>query len=380
MGEPVEVHIFGGKIGESILLKLPGNLWGVVDTYTPNLANPRSNPAFRFLEDHRVSRLHFLCLTHPHLDHYKGMRHFLDHFDPDRIWIFGALTHRDLHAKVAEILRLKATSANDEEDQSESADELVRILDKIRDKVEDRSRTPRVDVRRLQLEQRLLDLNGDPPLVITSMGAPGGLTMLYERSLVSCFDGNGDFLAAKVPSVNHNLISGGLLIEYGRSRIILGGDMETDSWKEAMACFGNRGRLDSVLVKASHHGSTTGYCEGLWALMSPRKSAVAVITPYTLHSLPSPAGLSHVMDHAAFTLAASLPAVALATDWVRQTQETTYKDVSVDALLALRSLFPKAHAPTDRLEGRCSFFVSDDGSVKFEADGQAGPITKRIPA
>src|SRR6266851_162014 len=101
MIEPIEVHVFGGKKGESIALKMPGNLWGVVDNYTPVLADPRTNASLRFLESRGVNRLNFLCLTHPHTDHYRGMSYLLDRFDPDRVWLFGATTHRDLHAKVA---------------------------------------------------------------------------------------------------------------------------------------------------------------------------------------------------------------------------------------------------------------------------------------
>src|ERR1043166_5494747 len=89
--EPLEITVFGGRIGESIVVRLPGNLWGVVDNYTPALSNPSSNPALRYLEKHNVERLKFICLTHPHHDHYRGMGYLLRRFDPDHIWVFDAL-------------------------------------------------------------------------------------------------------------------------------------------------------------------------------------------------------------------------------------------------------------------------------------------------
>jgi beta-lactamase superfamily II metal-dependent hydrolase len=372
MSEPIEVHVFGAKKGESIVLKLPGNFWGVVDNYTPVYADPRSNPTLRFLESRNVSHLGFLCLTHPHHDHYRGMGHLLDRFDPDRVWLFGATTHRDLHARVAEVLRLKADTSNFAQEDAENADELVGIFDKIRQKSEDNTRTPKFEVGLLQLDQRLLRLDSDPPLTITAIAPPGTLSVLYAGSLASCFDAGSQFLAQKLPSVNHNLISGGLLIEYGRVRIALGGDMEADSWQEAMKRFDPEGRLGSALVKVSHHGSANGYCPGLWAKLSPGNSAIAVITPYTSQGLPSPDGLQHIKAHARSTLTPSLSAIALANNW--GTQETAFDGLSLEALVALRSLFPKARKSSERLEGRCSFTLAEDGSVAHMEAGEAGEV------
>src|SRR5207245_2818116 len=114
----------------------------------------------------------------------------------------------------------------------------------------------------------------------------------------------------------------------------------------------------SNLVKVSHHGSADGYCDGLWAKLSPGKSAFAVITPYVSQRLPSPEGLQHIKDHARRTFATSLSGVALALRW--ETQEEAFQGISAEALVALRSLFPKPHRSSDRLEGTCSFTLSED--------------------
>ncbi|MEK7685105.1 MAG: hypothetical protein AAB466_06765 [Verrucomicrobiota bacterium] len=378
MSESIEFHVFGGKQGESIAVRLPGNLWGVVDNYTPTLSDPQSNPTLRFLQSRKVDRLAFLCLTHPHEDHYRGMSRLLGRFCPERIWIFGAMTHRDLYEMVARVLRHKADSSNTAGDE-ETVNELVRILDLIQDKFTGKTGTHRPDVRRLQLEQHLHEFDGNPPVTITAIGASGRQQMLYEKSLQSCFDGGDSFLADRVPSVNHNLISGGLLVEYGAARIILGGDIEKEGWQETMRALAPRGRLASVLVKASHHGSTNGYCQGLWQHLSPGKTAIAVMTPYVRQGLPSPEGLSHVSSHAKMTFVTSRSAVALATNWVQTAPETELPGVSADILLELRSLFPKAHRSSDRLEGRCSFFVACDGTVTHEEDGEAGSIGATSP-
>jgi beta-lactamase superfamily II metal-dependent hydrolase len=374
MNEPIEFHVFGGKIGESIVVRLPGDHWGVVDNYTPTLKDPQSNPTMRFLDERGVKHLSFLCLTHPHDDHYRGMSALLERFDPDRVWIFGAMTHRDLYSKVAEVIRLKAYSTNLANHESENADELVKILDCIRDKYADRERSPRLDVRRLQLEQPLMELPTTPCVKITSIGASGGQVMAYEKTLASCFDGQDGFLADRVPRVNHNLISGGLLVEYGDARIVLGGDIEKEAWQDTVTALAPQQRLRSQLVKVSHHGSTNGCCNDLWEQLSPQKTAIAVITPYSSKGLPSAEGLGHISAHANRILAVSVKAVALANDWDQASDQTAFSRVSADALVALRAVFAKAHRPSDRLEGCCSFMVSDKGIVTHIEKGEAGAI------
>ena len=51
MPRPLEIHIFGGSIGESIVIGLPYGGWGVVDNYTPNLDDPDSSAKVRQLND-----------------------------------------------------------------------------------------------------------------------------------------------------------------------------------------------------------------------------------------------------------------------------------------------------------------------------------------
>lgn len=376
MSEPIEIHVFGAKKGECIAIRLPGNNWGVVDNYTPNLSNPESNPAFRFLEKRGVQRLSFLCLTHPHEDHYRGMSHLFKRFPPDRVWLFGCLTHRQLHAMVAEVLKAGAESKNADAGDSENVDELVEFLDRIEDDYSDSGRHPRLEVLRLQLGMTLLDLDCVPPVHVMSLGASGGRFMQYEKSLADCFDADDGFLAEKLPNVNHNMISGGVLIEYGQARVILGGDIDTVGWKETMTKFPSRIK-NSALVKVSHHGSATGYCEGLWQQLSPGRTSTAVITPYSSQGLPSPEGLAHICRNAGLTLSASVEATALATDWGDRALDTSFRGVSADALLTLRAVFPKAFSPTDRLEGMCSFLVSDDGSVTHTETGEAGRLSGR---
>ena len=287
---------------------------------------------------------------------------------------FWRFDHRHLYSKVAEVLAAAAASKNIDADDSENVEELVSILDRIQGEYANAKRSPRLEVRRLELELPLLNLNSTPPVRITALGASGGRALEYESTLVKCFTFAGQCLVDELPRVNHNLISGGLLIEYGQARIVLGGDIDTGAWQETMRTIPSD-RLKSGLVKVSHHGSATGYCAGLWRQFSPGRTAIAVITPYSKQGLPSPEGLAHISDSAGLTVSASLGAVALATDWQDRALDTGFQGVSADALVTLRALFPKASPPSNRLEGVCSFRVADDASITHFFDGEAGKLS-----
>ena len=358
----LSVHVFGGRIGESIVIELPNGEWGVVDNYTPNLNEPESSPTIRFLNEAHVQRLKFLCITHPHRDHYRGCSYILDRYRPDHVWIFGATTHKVL---VARVLRHLADSSNSQNPETENADEIERIFDRIQEAHSDTNRIPRLDIRILQLQQPLLELPTNPAIKFTALGASGGQAIAYQQSLEACFTATNEFLRARVPSINHNLISGGILIEYGESRIILGGDIEVEAWEETMRQLPRR--LQSNLVKVSHHGSRNGFCSDLWRTFSPARQCVAVVTPYTSQGLPSEVGLSEIGQNAARIYSASLRAM------IRDRFDSTaFRGVSAEAIATLRAVFPTARRSTVRMDGRCSFTLQGDGRLIAELHGDAG--------
>ncbi len=371
MEERLEFHVLGGRKGESIVVRLPDGGWGVVDNYTPVLGQPESNPTLRFLRARAVERLEFLCLTHPHEDHYRGLSHLFEVFRPDRVWVFPAKTHRDL---VASVLKASAESSNLGEEQVENPDELVRFFDGVRDAYRDRKRATPLDVRRLELGMELLNTAEAPAVRISAIGASAGRALLYEDTLARCFGPRGQFLADRLPAVDHNMISGGLLIEYGQARIVLGGDIDGAAWEETLRRFASDDRLSSQLLKVSHHGSASGYCDGLWQALSPQKATIAVLTPYTSQRLPSRQGLALIASHSKLTLSVSVKATALAASRWTSLADTSFEGLSADVLVTLRSIFPKTIPPNDRLEGRCSFYVGPDGTVIHEEAGEAGRL------
>lgn len=74
---------------------------------------------------------------------------------------------------------------------------------------------------------------------------------------------------------NANGMSYVLLIQYGHSKIILGGDAEEATWKYIVENFADAIK-DVHLLKASHHGRDSGYYQPAVELMNPVYTAVSV--------------------------------------------------------------------------------------------------------
>lgn len=85
----LSVWILNAGQGDSIVIRFPDNSWGVVDS---NLAlNSQVPPALSFLQERGVQKLAFVCLTHPHSDHFSGLGKVLESYKDhiDEFWIFN---------------------------------------------------------------------------------------------------------------------------------------------------------------------------------------------------------------------------------------------------------------------------------------------------
>jgi hypothetical protein len=99
-----------------------------------------------------------------------------------------------------------------------------------------------------------------------------------------------------------------LMVIFGETRILLGGDVERQGWQDIIAEMG-AAALASHGVKVSHHGSPTGYCDGLWSHISAGTSPVAIVTAYAAQRLPREDALDHIRPHTREILTTCLTAV-----------------------------------------------------------------------
>ena len=295
-GIPLVLRVFGGRKGETIVLRLPDGTYGVVDCYASSLADPTSNPAYKILNEEGIRTLQFVGLTHPHDDHYRGMSHLLRDFTIQAFWTFCDTFPDDLRL-IVNFFRLEATDLGGGPQVSSKADELQLIFNRLKE-----LETNGMPILAARSNQRLYPIpTGLSDLVEVFAVAPTHtVAREYVRSLLKYLQRRLEANAASIPVYphrDHNLASIALLIRYGDARIILGGDVETPGWQKALAEFMPE-FLAADIVKVSHHGSTNGYCTGLWSTFVSRKQTIAVLTPYHRHHLPETTALDEISRYA----------------------------------------------------------------------------------
>jgi beta-lactamase superfamily II metal-dependent hydrolase len=292
----LEVHILNGGYGESIIVRLPNGRWGVVDCYAPTPSDPRTNPTVVFLKEHRVRHLEFVCLTHPHDDHFRGMSQLFRSFQVKRFWRSPALTPEHLRNFLSRG-RVEAEERGDTRSE-EALNDLQRTLQLVGNLR--RSQQLIVESPGINTVLYPWPVGGSSPglddLEIKTIAPPGNAVEGFIENLGRCFTADGK-LTTDGPSLHCNDVSLALLIRYGETRVILGGDVEGPSWQCILRAV-DKSTLTVRGVKVSHHGSPTGYCTGLWRVFSAAGKPVAVITPSLRHRLPTRGAVAHIRRHA----------------------------------------------------------------------------------
>lgn len=308
------VHVFNGGKGEGIILELPDGRCGVIDAYASSLQDASSNSVVNWLK-RRVpvgQKLAFVCMTHPHDDHYRGLGQILDQWGTDRLWRFGAMSQAEgppasvggreerpelaLACAVHSSARLcLGTAAADA--RRTSALELTRVLQKY--DAASRVVPLSCDVREIVDVQVLYPSGGgggtDEECIprIISCGPSTAMKRKYEAVI-------REFVLRPEQTLleqrAHNDVSVGLIVSFGKSTLVLGGDIESKGWEEALRLVGRKS-VQATIVKVSHHGSVTGYCDGLWETFGTPKVKLAIVTPYHRFRLPRREAVAHIQQY-----------------------------------------------------------------------------------
>jgi len=350
-----EVHVLGAGKGESIVLRLPNGQWGVVDCYAASTTGPNTNPTIAFLRDCGVKRLQFVCLTHPHDDHFLGMTSLIDEFKPREFWRPGCLSPE--HVKlIAKYYRI-ASIANGVDYFTKSANELVGIFARIRDGVKRRE----INVKRVHSLMTLYPTPAEQTgnFRIECIAPSGNQIEHYEGAIWSCIGPNGE-IAGTLTRSHHNNISLVLKIVFGETSVVLGGDLEKEGWLDVIREYG-QSHLNACAIKVSHHGSPNGFCSRLWEYFSSKGKPVAVIAPSRPHKLPTPDALEHIRSYALEIYATC----SLESGGVTPSGPTSKPPV--DSRLAIRHTFaatPKVGVSSGI--GCCSLSFNDKGQCEVQ--------------
>jgi beta-lactamase superfamily II metal-dependent hydrolase len=358
------VHVIGSSVGESIVIELPGGEWGVVDCHTSWLGDVKKNPTYAFLKERGVSELAFVCLTHPHSDHYRGMSEIVIGFAVKSFWRFPPFAPQEL-SRVIGLLKLEAIE-KEREQQLRDVNDLQATLKW----VEHQRRRGAIRVEHVEARKELYpaemdfgDRSSDRAHILALAPSSSGVAR-YLNNLNRCF-GPNEQLKIEPPDLKHNRVSSALLIIFGTTRVLLGGDVEKDEWTEAIRAFPD---LGVHAVKVSHHGSPTGRCDGLWAAFSRHGKPIAVVTTYSKSSLPDQGVIEEIKQHTRALKTTCLAAITFdKTDLSRyETDEAVMKFLIADTLQANL---------VDPTYGICTFSFDNAGNLRaFSHSGAASDL------
>jgi hypothetical protein len=272
----LELHIFGPSTGESILLKLPGGGWGVIDAYRLG----QTCPPLDFLAREGVDSLDFVCWTHPDDDHSSGMLDILQAYTGriDRLWLFDGVAMKQIFA-LKSVQDSKYAGRRYWKPLYDEVDKLKAQLGA-----------------NFEFASTNTKLYSKDEVDIVALAPAGEAKQQYHDRLVRAFSG-ADYPRSKTRQ-GDNDISVALQVKYCDSELLLGGDVPSEGWAWAIARLHNKPGPCCV-VKASHHGSQHSYHLPLWQLIEapPPGPTEIVITPFASKSLPSHAEVGMLRNH-----------------------------------------------------------------------------------
>jgi beta-lactamase superfamily II metal-dependent hydrolase len=261
----LRLHVFHCSHGDTVLIELPENRWALVDCHLPNTAAIR-----RFLQalaKLRVDRLDYVFLSHPHYDHYAGMRKVLDHFTRDGRSVGWFC---DVGASPVDVTRiLEARGRPDSE-----VHEYVKLTHLLKLLIS----SERVGYRRLdEGHAPLLFAGSKRGVQFIPVGPSPHVAVTMTRSALA---------GQRVDeAINRLSVVFVLQVPFGNKRcqVLLGADAESEGIRRALGIWQRhpenpQGHVEFKAVKVPHHGSANGHCPELVAAKAPKGEAVAVIS------------------------------------------------------------------------------------------------------
>jgi len=287
MTDTISVYLIGPGVGESVVLIMPDRRVVVVDSCMRAGVNYPAS----VLTNLGVTQIDLLVITHPDLDHVKGIEDLVDTFRPARIWRHPFVLARE----VLDMLKLGAPTRHATALQAlAQLDVYLRQTGAVEQVAAGRSwpspgascpytlhalaPTAYDQLRATDRIRGLVEVRGGRP-TLTNLG-------------MGWLDGSRPL--GDVP----NMVSLGLALEWGPRRIVLAGDIESGDGGPFSGGRGvleyldrpddRRGHLvdDVDLVKVAHHGSRGAFLDEAWARHAHTSRPVGIATTYSPSRLP----------------------------------------------------------------------------------------------
>lgn len=259
------IFVCGPGVGETIVAHLPGGRWLVIDSCKPRNVGPL---ALEVLARYGVRSIHALVLTHPHRDHYRGIKEMLDTLGGvEAVSFLGVLGGSDKH-----LLPTVSDVDLDDGDLAVALGTADATLKRLRDSVREK-------------KSRGVNLvRGEVVAPQDGSGFQARVLWPSETAIQKFFDHDNWQNRLRHHA---NDLSGVIVIESrAGGRWVLGGDLERDH-----AGLGWEALADDLRqhagAKVPHHGSL-GAIAPNWADIDPivSRPRVWLLTPFSPSDLP----------------------------------------------------------------------------------------------
>ncbi|HSP80934.1 MAG TPA: MBL fold metallo-hydrolase, partial [Myxococcaceae bacterium] len=279
--EALSLVVFGPGKGEAQVVVLPDGRVGVVDGCREP-SSPGGDPVREFLAalDQRASlrgesfRLAFVCLTHPHDDHYAGLGRLLQAYRGrvDAVWSVSKVGDRYAEALSSYVGATHAGRKPLPDDAKVRG--LERVLHEFIEAYE------RQGSRLRQVSQSKSLLKETVHTRRLKISACGPADRDVDKAQLALVKGIEDLLVEGEHAVGFdpNATSGALVIRWGDAGMLLGGDLlcargDIRGWEDVW----HEIEPPIQVVKVAHHASAEAHHDGLWQRLG---APLAIVTPF----------------------------------------------------------------------------------------------------
>jgi len=266
----LEVHLFACGHGDAILIRIPGGRWVLIDCHLPKRGKHGDvqKRFFKFLSDKRVTRLDFVFQTHPHFDHFLGMRDvlkkYIDKKDGVGVYCDGGLNAQQIKKLLAAEKKL-------------GADEYDRLYQSLREW----TNLNKIQWKELDAERPVLSPLGlEGKIDFVPIGpAPEIRRQIVDNALEELAKNPNRVLEANALSIVVVLA-----VNWGRNRfnILFAADAPIDALERATKVWEQHTAEKCIeqtlfqVIKVSHHGSIASHNQNLCHLGAPGNRVAAI--------------------------------------------------------------------------------------------------------
>ena len=287
----VEVSVFGPGVGECIVVHLGDGDWLVVDS----CIDRRSGKPIALLYLNSIgvdiaTQVKMVVASHWHDDHIEGLNEI---FDAAKSAVF---VNSDAHP-LRDLAQLAGLGAKLR--QSSATKAYADILDILDSRRGPKTRKQSVGPMGAIADRRLLLLPAAQRTIVAevySLSPSDGVVAIARSELSSA-----------MTAVQHNRrpvrqgpnqLCVALWVKVGKLDLLLGADLEqrqapNEGWNAIVHSTGRPQEL-ACFFKVPHHGSQNAHSDECWSKMLNTK-AVAVITPFSKSSLPTPQDVTRII-------------------------------------------------------------------------------------